>query len=330
MIEKLKNPIVKRKSQQNPSSNNLSLFQNNETKLTKFSQPNKKVINVIDFIKQKNKFFIKNAFDLKGTREFLASKEVAMRVIKLNDEIIEDDKKIDEDSDINDIYNTNIGNDINRKQVNKKISAIPLKSKFKSNKELFLDTDLKKFKKELKKIKEKINTKDTKDTKEQKEDSIKKSKIKKKKSKRNKKDSFENLGYSLSPKKKKSNDNLAIINLTSKKKESSIGVPMQKQTQSQFLFSEYNKKLMADADLNLSGIEDMNMSPKIRIKNKLKDGVYLTQINNFNIFNEKIKSKINEDIINEEDKSKSPNKDNIGFQINSDKESLLSILSDLM
>ena len=74
MIEKLKNPIVKRKSQQNPSSNNLSLFQNNETKLTKFSQPNKKVINVIDFIKQKNKFFIKNAFDLKGTREFLASK----------------------------------------------------------------------------------------------------------------------------------------------------------------------------------------------------------------------------------------------------------------
>ena len=326
MIEKLKNPIVKRKSQQNPSSNNLSLFQNNETKLTKFSQPNKKVINVIDFIKQKNKFFIKNAFDLKGTREFLASKEVAMRVIKLNDEIIEDDKKVDEDSDIKDIYNTNIGNDINLKQVNKKISAIPLKSKFRSNKELFLDTDLKKFKKELKKI----NTKDTKDTKEQKEDSIKKSKIKKKKSKRNKKDSFESLGCSLSPKKKKSNDNLAIINLTSKKKESSIGVPMQKQTQSQFLFSEYNKKLMADADLNLSGIEDMNMSPKIRNKNKLKDGVYLTQINNFNIFNEKIKSKINEDIINEEDKSKSPNKDNIGFQINSDKESLLSILSDLM
>ena len=323
MIEKLKNPIVKRKSQQNPSSNNLSLFQNNETKLTKFSQPNKKVINVIDFIKQKNKFFIKNAFDLKGTREFLASKEVAMRVIKLNDEIIEDDKKVDEDSDIKDIYNTNIGNDINLKQVNKKISAIPLKSKFRSNKELFLDTDLKKFKKELKKI-------NTKDTKEQKEDSIKKSKIKKKKSKRNKKDSFESLGCSLSPKKKKSNDNLAIINLTSKKKESSIGVPMQKQTQSQFLFSEYNKKLMADADLNLSGIEDMNMSPKIRNKNKLKDGVYLTQINNFNIFNEKIKSKINEDIINEEDKSKSPNKNNIGFQINSDKESLLSILSDLM
>ena len=323
MIEKLKNPIVKRKSQQNPSSNNLSLFQNNETKLTKFSQPNKKVINVIDFIKQKNKFFIKNAFDLKGTREFLASKEVAMRVIKLNDEIIEDDKKVDEDSDIKDIYNTNIGNDINRKQVNKKISVIPLKSKFRSNKELFLDTDLKKFKKELKKI-------NTKDTKEQKEDSIKKSKTKKKKSKRNKKDSFESLGCSLSPKKKKSNDNLAIINLTSKKKESSIGVPMQKQTQSQFLFSEYNKKLMADADLNLSGIEDMNMSPKIRNKNKLKDGVYLTQINNFNIFNEKIKSKINEDIINEEDKSKSPNKDNIGFQINSDKESLLSILSDLM
>ena len=323
MIEKLKNPIVKRKSQQNPSSNNLSLFQNNETKLTKFSQPNKKVINVIDFIKQKNKFFIKNAFDLKGTREFLASKEVAMRVIKLNDEIIEDDKKVDEDSDIKDIYNTNIGNDINRKQVNKKISVIPLKSKFRSNKELFLDTDLKKFKKELKKI-------NTKDTKEQKEDSIKKSKIKKKKSKRNKKDSFESLGCSLSPKKKKSNDNLAIINLTSKKKESSIGVPMQKQTQSQFLFSEYNKKLMADAELNLSGIEDMNMSPKIRNKNKLKDGVYLTQINNFNIFNEKIKSKINEDIINEEDKSKSPNKDNIGFQINSDKESLLSILSDLM
>lgn len=320
MLEVNKKAIKKGKSHQTSTKNDLIFLPRPEPKL---NQSTKKNINVIDFIKQKKRFIIENVFDLKGTREFLASKEVAMRVIKLNDEIIEDIKKNDEDSDIKEIYNTNVGENMDniRKKVNKKISAIPVKSKFKSNKEIFLDLDLKKFKKELAKIKDKLNAK---------EDNLSpKPKIKSKKSKKNKKESYENKAELVSPK-KKSNDKLSIINLTSKKKEYSSSVlPKHKQTQSQFLFSEINKKLMADDELNLSGISSRNISPKMNYKSKLKDDIYYSQVNNFKIFDENIKNKINEDII-EEDKSKENDKENLEFQINSDKESLISILSDLM
>ena len=320
MLEVNKKAIKKGKSHQTSAKNDLIFLSRPEPKL---NQSTKKNINVIDFIKQKKRFIIENVFDLKGTREFLASKEVAMRVIKLNDEIIENIKKNDEDSDIKEIYNTNIGENMDniRKKVNKKISTIPVKSKFKSNKEIFLDLDLKKFKKELTKIKDKLNAK---------EDNLSpKPKIKSKKSKKNKKESYENK-FKLASPKKKSNDKLSIINLTSKKKEYSSSVlPKHKQTQSQFLFSEINKKLMADDELNLSGISSRNMSPKMNYKSKLKDDIYYSQINNFKIFDENIKNKINEDII-EEDKSKENGKENLEFQINSDKESLISILSDLM
>ena len=180
-----------------------------------------------------------------------------------------------------------------------------------------MDLDLKKF------IKDKINSKESQDN------LSPKPKIKSKKSKKIKKESYENKGELVSPK-KKSNDKLSIINLTSKKKEYSSSVlPKHKQTQSQFLFSEINKKLMADDELNLSGISNRNMSPRLNYKSKLKDDIYYSQINNFKIFDENIKNKINEDII-EEDKSKENDKENLEFQINSEKESLISILSDLM
>ena len=316
MLEVNKKTIRKGKSHQTSNKNDLIFLPRPEPKL---NQTTKKNINVIDFIKQKKRFIIQNVFDLKGTREFLASKEVAMRVIKLNDEIIEDIKKNDEDSDIKVIYNTNVGDNMDnlRKKVNKKISAIPVKRKFKSNKEIFLDLDLKKF------IKDKINSKESQDN------LSPKPKIKSKKSKKIKKESYENKGELVSPK-KKSNDKLSIINLTSKKKEYSSSVlPKHKQTQSQFLFSEINQKLMADDELNLSGISNRNMSPKLNYKSKPRDDIYYSQINNFKIFDENIKNKINEDII-EEDKIKENDKENLEFQINSEKESLISILSDLM
>ena len=204
MLEVNKKTIRKGKSHQTSNKNDLIFLPRPEPKL---NQTTKKNINVIDFIKQKKRFIIQNVFDLKGTREFLASKEVAMRVIKLNDEIIEDIKKNDEDSDIKVIYNTNVGDNMDnlRKKVNKKISAIPVKSKFKSNKEIFLDLDLKKF------IKDKINSKESQDN------LSPKPKIKSKKSKKIKKESYDNKGELVSPK-KKSNDKLSIINLTSKKK----------------------------------------------------------------------------------------------------------------
>ncbi len=97
------------------------------------------------------------------------------------------------------------------------------------------------------------------------------------------------------------------------------------------MFSEINKKLMADDEINLSGISNKNLSPKSKFKSKMKDGINQTEINNFNnfkIFNEKVKNQIDEEII-EEDRSKNEDKVDI-FQLNSEKESLISILSDLM
>ena len=311
-----KKPIRKEKSHQPNMKNDIIYLPKPEVRL---NQSTKKNINIIEFIKQKKRFILENAFDLKGTREFLASKEVAMRVIKLNDEIIEDNKIYYEDSDIKDKYNTNIDSNLgeNKKKVNKKISAVPIKSKFRSNKELFLDLDYKKMKKEFK------------DSKDSKNNIIPKSKTKRKKSKKSKNESSEYQDNLYSPKKKYNNN--GAVNLTSNKKDSSTLLPRHKQTQSQFMFSEINKKLMADDEINLSGISNKNYSPKSKSKSKFKDGIFQTEINNnfnnFKIFNEKVKNQI-EDII-EEEKSKNEDKVDI-FQINSDKESLISILSDLM
>ena len=319
-----KKPIRKGKSHISTIKKDIIYLPKPEPRL---NQSTKKNVNVIDFIKQKNRFIIENVFDLKGTREFLASKEVAMRVIKLNDEIIEDDKIDYEDSDIRDKYNTNIDSNLgdHKKKVKKKISTIPIKSKFSSNKELFLDLDLRKVKKEFKKIKDKMSLKESKNN------LSPKSKTKRKKSKKSKNESSEYQDNINSPKKRNNNNNIGGVNLTSQKKDSSSFLPRQKQTQSQFMFSEINKKLMADDEINLSGISNKNFSPKSKSKSKMKDGIYQTEINNFNnfkIFNEKVKNQIDEEII-EEDRSKNEDKVDI-FQLNSDKESLISILSDLM
>ena len=324
MLEINKKGTRKRKSHQPSSNNNLTLFSKGDSK---HNQPPKD-INVVDFIKQKKKFIIENSFDIKGTREFLASKEVAMRVIKLNDEIIEEDKIIESDSCIPGIYDTNVGDGFEkRKNSFKKIGGLSLKSKFKSNKELFLDMDLnKKFKKELKTIKDGV--------KESKNELIHKKKSKKK-LKKNTKDFSDKQVTCFSPK-KNINDNFLKIDCSAKKMHSSSGLPLQKHGESQFMFSEMNKKLMADEGLNLSGISDKNMPKKVG-KNNLKNDVFFTDIKNKN-FKSKYIKKITEDF--EEDKN--PNKGNekkeinipnpmpTFIPINSDKESLISILSDLM
>jgi len=66
---------------------NLTKITRNKIKKEKSAN---KVLNIIEFIKKKNRFFIKNTFDAKGAREFLTSKEIAMGEIKLNDEIVEE------------------------------------------------------------------------------------------------------------------------------------------------------------------------------------------------------------------------------------------------
>ena len=107
MLEINKKATRKLKSHQHVSTNNLTIVSKNDCKS---NQPTKE-LNVVNFIKQKKKFILENSFDIKGTRKFLASKEVAMRVIKLNDEIIEEDKKIEDDFGVPGIYDTNVGDD---------------------------------------------------------------------------------------------------------------------------------------------------------------------------------------------------------------------------
>ena len=97
-----------------------------------------------------------------------------------------------------------------------------------------------------------------------------------------------------------------------------------------------NKKLMADEGLNLSGISNKNLAPNI-VKNNHQNDVFFTDIKNTN-FKSKYIKKFTEDL--EEDKNHNKGNEtkenNIQLPMptiipmNSDKESLISILSDLM
>jgi hypothetical protein len=52
-----------------------------------FNQIYNKELNIYNFIKQKNKFFISNFFDEKESKKFMESKDLALKEIKLNDKI---------------------------------------------------------------------------------------------------------------------------------------------------------------------------------------------------------------------------------------------------
>lgn len=317
MLEVSKKLIRKERSHQSPSKNDLILPSKTEKNYANSTK--KDISNITDFIKQKNRFILQNSFDTKGTREFLASKEVAMRVIKLNDEIIEEDKKNNEDFVIKGINNSNIGNDMakNKHKLKNKISGVPVKAKFKSNKEIFYDIDFKKFKKEFKNTKENLNSKGTNGK-----------LIHKKKSKHKKtiKSHIESPGKNRNfySSKKEFGRNQLSVSTSPKKIHSSNILPLH--IQSQFLFSEINKKLMADDELNLSGIDENN-DRNSTCKHNIKE-IYYSDINNDSKFKNKLKNNIVKEIF-EDDKSQSKNKDII-CPNNSDKESLISILSDLM
>ena len=111
------------------------------------------------------------------------------------------------------------------------------------------------------------------------------------------------------------------------KRMNSVIIPKARETQSIFLFSEITKNLMKKDDIDLSSISDndkMITSPKKA--NKKKRAFGSVQFNNAQI-KEKIKNKIdknieyeNEDINNDAEKKLE----------SSEKDSLISILSDLM
>jgi len=94
-----------------------------------------KEFNIINFIKQKNKFYISNFFDEKEAKKFLESKEIALKRIVLNDEIENTNNNIDITNNYLQIQKTEIKNEKSLKQQNQKEnSSSPIKKKNKIDK----------------------------------------------------------------------------------------------------------------------------------------------------------------------------------------------------
>ena len=265
------------------SHNNLTLIMKKNFNLNDSS---KKILNLMDFIKQKNKFFIESSFDVNGTREFLASKEIAMRSIKLNDEINENNKD-----------NTNkLG----------KNTLSPRKSrkshKIKNNQS---ETKLIKTKKSCKSKKSPKKRKDKSFEIESKENSSKNLESSNSNNDKennslydksnndslsniykffidNANDSEENFEKKLKKELKKV-DNLKHYKNRKKslskkdmeykrpKRMNSVNLNKRKDIKDSFLFSEINKNKMKNDDLELSSIEDDKID--VGVKNKIKNPI---------------------------------------------------------
>ena len=348
----IKNKI--KKSKKSCSLNNLTIVKKRQIKL--INKPNL-CLNVIDFIKQKNKFFLENSFDVKGTREFLASKEVAMRVIKLNDEIIpEEEEKGRRISKTNkNLLNLKFmsGNDKEKHEKTKSTKSVrkntisPRKSRKNhkkiNNKDFIIEPkeivhkksrklkkNSNKFKDKITEIESKVDSSnlDSKSNNSYKGNNIifdksskgSQSKIYKffidnanepdenfqKKLKKELK-KVENL----SQKKDKDKDKKSKIKRKSISREdlpykrpkrlNSVIIPKNKETQSTFMFSEINKKLMINDDLSLSSIgeQNVNLTPNINNNKKKLNREYNTiQMNNKQI-RERIHQKASKDIKDE-------------------------------
>ena len=362
--DNIQNQLVKnhQTNQRYCSFNNLTNLGNKFNKESPIKLQNKnknKNLNIINFIKQKKRFFIENSFDNKGTIQFLASKEIAMRVIKLDDEIIDKNKNITNknlqkmnflDIDENTYYN--LKNHRSSKAAGRRTIS-PRKSRNNNNKII--------SQKEILKIDHKKTKKSKKARKSKKEENNKNSLILNSK-KNNSKENFiifdkasndshsniykffidnanepeENFHKKLQKELKKV-ENLKKNNNSKPKRKSisrkdiefkpkilnSVIFQKNKDTQSAFMFSEKNKNLMKNDDINISSIGEKNNidSPKNNsISKKVKRTYGSIQFNNKQI-KEKIKKKITKDINNDEICK------NV---INSDKDSIISILSDLM
>jgi len=372
-----KNPIIKVRSlfkgikKRNIYAKNKSISLNNLTLVKrdklKIEQSPNKILNAIEFIKQKNRFFIKTVFDAKGTREFLASKEVAMKIIKLNDEIEEKNIKEKEHSIIQknllhlDLMNSSKSTKKNNSSKTAcKRTLSPKKSRKKSKRKnleekLIEEKENKKQKKSSKKLKKKIsnnssNIESNIDSNKEKNNIIMEDKADNNSSKKeiyklyidNESESDNNFQKKLKKEINKcvSMKNIQRIKMKNKERmkfqskkdfnykrpkrlESSIIKNKSQETQSIFLFSEINKNKMEEDDMNISSIgeiEKICVSPKKKNKKKVK-----------RLFNYTInKEKKRERSCNQFDGKEANENEEGRVEIKSDKDSLISILSDLI
>ena len=279
--EKYKNSLFSSNSNHN-SKKNLSSFVSQTQMKHSTNCTSKKELNIIDFIKQKNKFTIKTFFDEKGTKKFLASKDLAMQKIEITDDIpILINKKVAEPNLV-----------ANKKSKNKKV-------KFKNDKNFsnnIMDNDIENnnnIQSANISINNNIYNSD-------------KNIIKSKYTNDNKsiKTFHKKLKSEETKKDKKNKKNKIYKSLNNKKNKYNNG-------KNPFFFSKAAKKLMKTEDLNISGIDgeeeyitDKKIIKTIRTYNNSKKKV----INQKN-FEDTIKNEIN---------------------MNSDKESLINLLSNFM
>ena len=340
------------KNQKYSSFNNLCVIGDRSSN----QEIHKKNNNLINFIKQKNKFFIENSFDNKGTIEFLASKEIAMRAIKLNDEIIEEQKNngLTHKNSLNFIdIDIDLRNHMKKNKSTKaagKGTISPRKSR-KNNKKIVSDNQLIKFScgklkkhKKDKKVKfENISKKNNNSLIENnnkspdKENNIIFDKV----SNDSQSDIYkfiidhanepeENFDKMLKQKlkkvehskhnknKDKKNESRKNMKLPPKRFNSIVFLKNRKSNI--FKFSETNKNLMKNDNIDLSSISGESNRNSFK-KKKLRRKCGSIQLNN-----KKIKEKLNQGV----SKDKCNNKIISKIDINSDKDSIISILSDLM
>ena len=417
MSENNKNTILKKSSLFNnkklsnnnlvnikyPSQNNLTFLSRKELNLSRSSK--KKILGVADFIKQKNNFFIQNSFDVNGTREFLASKEVAMRVIKLNDEIIEEKNnflvgktnftnkdliKLNNNSIEADkkqsmktvgkktisprksrkshkirtnkqlILETNLIEE-DKKQSGKKTIS-PRKSrkshKIRTNKQLILETNLispkksrksKKFSKSPRKMKHKEVKNEYKENSSIIDSESSKHHKKEKNKQKGDRDSLSNIygliidnanepedsfneklkkGLKKVEKSRKKSINKNSPHKKKPKRHNSVKIRKKEKSPNAFLFSELTKNLMKnDNDISLSSISINN--EKNLEENKANKKPIKRKFASIELNINKIKERLQKEMKKDKDKKKNiiiTDKD----ESNSDKESIISILSDLM
>jgi hypothetical protein len=367
--DNIQNQLVKnhQTNQRYCSFNNLTNLGNKFNKESPIKLQNKnknKNLNIINFIKQKKRFFIENSFDNKGTIQFLASKEIAMRVIKLDDEII--DKNINkkknknknknltnkdiiklEFMDIDDNTFNNLENHKSSKAAGKRTIS-PRKSR-KTSKRIISQKDILKI--ENKKTKKSKKSKKTKNLKNNNNSLI--ANTNQNSDKKNfiifdkeSNDSHSNIYKFFIDNANEPEENFQkklkkelkkVENIKNKKKAisrkdlklgtnrlNSVSIRKNKDYQSVFRFSEISKNLMINDDINVSSIDENNDS--LRNKTNKKRSFGSVQYNNKQI-KERIKKKISKDIYDDKDNN---NKIKSKIEINSDKDSIISILSDLM
>ena len=353
----------------NKNKNQTNSSQNNVTQMTdknvNSSKTQKKNLNIIEFIKQNKRFIIENSFDVNGTREFLASKEIAMRTIKLNDEILEEKK--DESLNIK-IPNLNLINGGDNKHKKSKIPKLV-------NKRTISPRKQRKSKQKISNLKL-IPINDNNKTKKNKksEKKVKKihaitSKVKSSEIESNSNNDSKNIFYNKDSSGNESNiykffiDNandsqdvfeqklqkeLKKVEKHKKDKEIKTNIkyiskkdlhlkrpniiynseiePKKREVHS-IMHSQINNKCMLDVDFEISSISgeyNSKIDPDPKPKKKARKNCSSIQLNNIKV-KENIKEKINKN--NEDEK---PHNIIDQLEINSDKDSIISILSDLM